>query len=85
MRKAQRLPDRQDIAAAVRAELMRAGVSGAALGVALGWSQDYVSRRTRGAVEFAPSELHIIADYLGIPAERLFSPELATTPAGVTT
>jgi transcriptional regulator with XRE-family HTH domain len=80
MRKGRQLPNRHDIAAAVRAELMRAGVSGVGLGQALGWTQDYVSRRTRGAVEFSPSELHRIAAYLDIPADRLFSPEPATTP-----
>ncbi|WP_295819261.1 helix-turn-helix transcriptional regulator [uncultured Deinococcus sp.] len=56
------------VAAAVRAELARAGVSGRQLGRDLGWSPAFVHRRllSKGPAPFKIEELARIAEYLGI-------------------
>ncbi len=61
----------QRVADAVRAELARSRQSQAALGLALGRSQPYVSRRLNGRLPFTVDEVEHIAHFLGVPAATL--------------
>lgn len=56
------------VAAAVRAELARAGVSGRKLARELDWTPGFVQRRLAGRDPFRVDELGRIAEYLRIPA-----------------
>lgn len=56
------------VAAAVRAELARAGVSGRQLARDLGWTPGKTQRRLAGTEPFRAGELGAIAEYLQIPA-----------------
>ena len=55
------------VAAEVRAELARQQLSGVRAAKALGWSQNYLSVRLRGTVEFSVTDLFKIADLLEVP------------------
>lgn len=61
-----------DVAAEVRAELARRQISGRRLGLALGWSQYYVSARLRGEVPFSLADLKRMAEYLEVPVTKFF-------------
>lgn len=61
------------VAASVRAELARAGVSGRELAAALGWSVMATSRRISGATPLRADELADIAAHLGIPVVRFYA------------
>lgn len=76
-----RSPNQPDaaVAAAVRAELARAGRNQQSLANHLHLSQPAVSRRLSGAVSFSIDELMAIAAYLGIDV-AVFVPN--RTPAG---
>lgn len=55
------------VAAAVRAELARAGISGRQIARDLEWGQGPTARRLSGEVQFRVDELAKIAAYLGVP------------------
>lgn len=59
------------VAAEVRGELARQKRTQADLAVALGLSQQAVSRRVSGALAFDVDELHRVAVFLGVPVARL--------------
>jgi transcriptional regulator with XRE-family HTH domain len=65
------------VAAEVRAELARQQLSGVRAAKALGWTQNYLSVRLRGAVAFDVTDLIMIADLLEIPVTTFFE-----TPGG---
>lgn len=60
---------KDEVAGNVRAEVSRLGVDQKDLAKVLGMSQGQVSSRLRGAVEFRPSELEKIADYMQLEVE----------------
>jgi len=62
------------VAASVRAELARAGVSGRQLAKDLGWSAGKTHRRLAGSEPFRIDELVQVAEHLGIPVAT-FLPE----------
>lgn len=64
---------RETIAAAVRAEIARAGLTQRDVARALGMTHAYLWRRTHGEVGFAAEELVTIADHLDIPVETFYS------------
>jgi transcriptional regulator with XRE-family HTH domain len=68
------------VAAAVRAELARAGVSGRQLARDLGLSPGKVQRRLAGREPFRAGELGEIAAYLRIPAATFFADSPAAAP-----
>ena len=59
------------VAANIRAELARKGISQADLAATLHKSQPTVSRRLLGRVPFSVDELDIIAGVLGVPMAEL--------------
>lgn len=61
----------QAVAANVRAEMARRQVTQATLAAALGVTQQAVSRRLRGDVDFTVSELQAVADVLEVPVADL--------------
>lgn len=63
---------RDTIAAAVRAEIARAGLTQRDIARALGVTHTYLWRRTHGEVGFAAEELVTIADHLAIPVETFY-------------
>lgn len=72
----QRVADR--IAAEVRAELARQGISQQVLADRLGWTQMRVSRRITTTVPFTVIELVAIAAALGVPLAQFLPAEMAT-------
>jgi hypothetical protein len=68
----------QAVAASVRAELARKGVSGRQLARDLEWSPGKTQRRLAGEHPFDAGELTQIADYLGIPAAAFFPQSVAS-------
>lgn len=66
------------VAAAVRAELARKGVSGRQLARDLDWSPGKTQRRLAGDYPFDAGELTQIAEYLGIPAATFFPASVAS-------
>lgn len=58
----------------VRAELGRVRMSQAAAAGHLKMSQTALSRRLNGAIAFNIDELEALANVLGVPIERLFTP-----------
>jgi len=60
------------VAAEVRAELARQQLSGVRAARALGWTQNYLSVRLRGDVEFGVTDLVKIADLLEVPVSMFF-------------
>ena len=59
------------VAANIRAELARQGISQTDLAASLRKSQPTVSRRLLGRVPFSVDELDIIADLLDVPMAQL--------------
>lgn len=73
-RQATRTPfdaEQHDVIAAIRSEMARSGVLQRDLAEALGLSQQAVSRRLVGAVQFTIEEIEIIADTIGCPVSRI--------------
>lgn len=66
------------VAAEVRAGLARKQLSGVRAAKALGWTQNYLSVRLRGDVEFSVTDLVKIADLLEVPVSTFFE-----TPPGL--
>lgn len=64
------------IAANVRAEIARKGLTKNEAGTAIGLTQPAMSRRLRGEVEFSASELDRLAVLLGLPVAVLFGETL---------
>jgi transcriptional regulator with XRE-family HTH domain len=60
------------VAAEVRAEMARQQLSGVRAARALGWTQNYISVRLRGAVPFDVADLIKIADLLEVPVSVFF-------------
>jgi transcriptional regulator with XRE-family HTH domain len=60
------------VAAEVRAELARHRLSGVRAAKALGWTQNYISRRLSGAVPFDVADLAALADLLEVPVTTFF-------------
>ena len=60
------------VAAEVRAELARHRLSGVRAAKALGWSQNYISRRLSGTVPFDVADLAALADLLEVPVTTFF-------------
>ena len=65
------------VAANVRAEMGRAGVSQAELASVLGLSQAAVSKRLRGSTRWRVDELAATASHLGVPLAVLLPSEVA--------
>lgn len=69
------------VAAEVRAEMARQGVSQEVLGRRLGWSQRRVSRRVttgKTAVPFDVAELAAVATALGVPVTQFVGADVAS-------
>src|ERR1022692_4135759 len=60
------------IAAEVRAELARKQLSGVRAARALGWTQNYISRRLSGTVPFDVADLIALANLLEVPVTTFF-------------
>lgn len=67
----------QQVAANVRAELARAGISQSTIADSLGITKSGVSRRMQGRISFRVSELCAIADLIGIPVHVLLAKDNA--------
>lgn len=63
--------------------MARQQISQTAVADRLGLSQTAVSRRLRGEVEFSVTELHAVADVLGLPVERLLALSSPERTAGM--
>lgn len=65
------------VAAAVRAELARVGISGRQLARDMGWTPAYLGRRLKlnNPRPFRVDELARIAEHLGVPLSRLYGPD----------
>lgn len=70
------------VAAEVRAELARQRLSGVRAARALGWSQNFISVRLRGAVAFDVNDLQALAELLDVPVTQFFSGVTEDEPAG---
>jgi transcriptional regulator with XRE-family HTH domain len=57
--------------AEVRGHMARVGMTQAQLGEAIGLAQTAVSRRLSGEIAFDVTELHKIAEVLGVPVAEL--------------
>lgn len=64
-------PMPNDIAATIRAEIARHGRRSSELATHLNVTPAYVSRRTRGHVEWSVSEVVAIANWLNVPVSHL--------------
>lgn len=62
---------RDTLAANIRAEMARKGITQDQLGEVLGISQPQVSRRLRGDITFNVIEISRIAELVGVPAAEL--------------
>lgn len=60
------------IAAEVRAELARQGISGREFARQLNLPQSYMARRLKGDVEITAAELRMFADILGRPVSQFY-------------
>jgi transcriptional regulator with XRE-family HTH domain len=65
------------VAAAVRAEAARKGLSQRALAKQLGWEPTLLQRRMAGHVSFRADELRAIAKQLGVPPSRFIDDDEA--------
>ena len=63
-----------DVAASVRAELARVGVSGRQAARDLDWAPARMERRLNGTTPFSINELAQVANYLGLPIALFVSP-----------
>ncbi len=61
------------VAAEVRAQLARKRLSGVRAARALGWTQNYISRRLTGTVPFDVADLVAVADLLEVPVDSFFA------------
>ena len=61
----------QQVAANVRAEMARSGLSQASLATQLGLQQQSLSRRLAGRTPFSLDEAYAIAAILGVPASEI--------------
>ena len=61
------------VAAEVRAELARQQMSGVRAARALGWTQNYISMRLRGAIPFSIADLTAVAQLLEVPVTTFFT------------
>lgn len=52
---------------------------------ALGWKQNYLSRRLTGAVPFSVPELYALAHLLDVPVEQFFRSPQSASGGGVKT
>jgi hypothetical protein len=76
----------QKVAAEVRAEMARQQLSGVRAAHALGWTQNYISRRLSGTVPFDVADLGALADLLEVPVGVFFEgPERGKMILGVRT
>jgi len=64
-------PLRESVAAAIRSEMQRQGVTQDVLAERLGWTQARVSRRVSAVVPVRTDELGAIARALGVSVESL--------------
>ena len=69
------------IAANVRAETARRGISLASLGPVLGMKRGALYRRVHGDVPYTTDELAKVADFLGVPVSTLWHELGATSDA----
>lgn len=76
-------PKPPPVAAAVRAELARAGISGRQLAAAINLSPAAMDRRLNGTVPLRVDELLQIAGYLDVPIERFTEHAERTPPRGM--
>jgi len=60
------------VAAEVRAEIARQGLTRASVAARLGWSEQRFSLRMTGRVELSVGEVAVIADALGVPVAQFF-------------
>lgn len=67
----------QRVAAEVRAEMARQGKRNRELAPVLDVSEQAVSERMRGSLEFRLSELYAVARFLGVPISRFIPAEPA--------
>jgi len=74
-------PSRKAVAANVRVELARAGISGHAMAQRLNMPQSNFARRVNGAVSFSAEEIAAIAGELGISPTVLLAPETVSAGA----
>lgn len=58
------------VAAEIRAEIARQGMTRAAVAVRLGWTEQRLSSRMTGKVALTVGELTTIADALGVPVTQ---------------
>ena len=71
---------RDEVAAAVRAFIARAGVSKSAVARATGFTQSTFSRRTNGQEPFDIDELGALADYFDVELADLISGDVTKIP-----
>lgn len=71
------------VAANVRAELARKGLSQRALADVLGKSQTYIYRRLNGETPFTIDDLALIAGHLEIPLAALIADSSPAAPKSV--
>jgi transcriptional regulator with XRE-family HTH domain len=65
----------------IRAEMGRQRLTQREIAEQHGISRTQISRRFAGLIEFKPSELEKIADYLGVPVTQFVGAEPATASA----
>ena len=68
-----RLPNQQEMAAAVRAELARTGRRPSELREVLGVSRPTIPGRLSGAYAFKPAELEMVDEFLSISVDDIFA------------
>lgn len=72
--------DADHVAGNVRAEVARKRLRQAQMATALGMTQQALSRRMTGDVEFSASEVQAIANLLGVPvADLMTAPAIAAS------
>jgi len=68
----------QRVAAEVRAEMARQRRTQTDIGAAIGWSQQFLSRRLTGEQPFGIDEIEALAAELGVPLAKLMPAEVAS-------
>ena len=66
----------EGVAAEIKAELRRQDRSQSDLAAALGWTDNYLSRRLTGRTEFSLSDIEQIAGAFGLPVSQFVNPPL---------
>ena len=69
--------EREKVAANVRAEAARRGISQATIASTLGINQAGISRRMSGQIDFSAPELSALATAFGIPVATFFGEDAA--------